>query len=144
MTTGDRSDPTNWVGNADITGAVRAMSAKHVLVMADSCYSGSLTRGIKVALRSDDYLQRMSLKKARTVLTSGGLEPVEDSGGGDHSAFAKAFLDVLTENKGVLDGHRLFTLMRRPVMVNSDQTPEYGDIRKAGHDGGDFLFVRKW
>ena len=85
----------------------------------------------------------MSRKKARTVLTSGGLEPVEDSGGGDHSAFAKAFLDVLTENRGVLDGHRLFTLMRRPVMVNSDQTPEYGDIRKAGHDGGDFLFVRR-
>jgi len=28
-------------------------------------------------------------------------------------------------------------------MVNSDQTPEYGDIRKAGHDGGDFLFVRR-
>jgi hypothetical protein len=27
-------------------------------------------------------------------------------------------------------------------MLNSDQTPEYSDIRKAGHDGGDFLFVR--
>ena len=69
--------------------------------------------------------------------------PVADSGGGNHSAFAKVFLDVLRENTGVLDGHRLFTLMRRPVMVNSDQTPEYGDIRKAGHGGGDFLFVRR-
>ena len=27
-------------------------------------------------------------------------------------------------------------------MLNSDQAPEYSDIRKAGHDGGDFLFVR--
>ena len=26
-------------------------------------------------------------------------------------------------------------------MVNADQTPEYADVRKAGHDGGDFLFV---
>jgi len=29
------------------------------------------------------------------------------------------------------------------VAVNSDQIPEYADLRKAGHDGGDFLFVRR-
>lgn len=28
-------------------------------------------------------------------------------------------------------------------MLDADQTPEYGNIRKAGHDGGDFLFVRR-
>lgn len=42
----------------------------------------------------------------------------------------------------VLDGTQLFSNIRRPVMLNSDQTPEYSDIREAGHDGGDFLFVR--
>jgi hypothetical protein len=42
-----------------------------------------------------------------------------------------------------MDGTQLFNMIRRPVMLNSDQTPEYSDIRKAGHDGGDFLFVRK-
>jgi len=50
---------------------------------------------------------------------------------------------VLEANDGVLDGTRLFTLMRRPVMLSADQTPEYSDVRKAGHDGGDFLFVRR-
>jgi len=29
-------------------------------------------------------------------------------------------------------------------MVNATQTPEYGNIHQAGHDGGDFLFVRRW
>ena len=28
-------------------------------------------------------------------------------------------------------------------MPNSDQTPEYSDIRKYGYDGGDFLFIRQ-
>ena len=28
-------------------------------------------------------------------------------------------------------------------MVAAEQTPEYLDVRNAGHDGGDFLFVRK-
>ncbi len=99
--------------------------------------------GTPVASRPDGYLDRLVRKKARTVLTSDGLEPVTDVGGGGHSVFAKAFLDVLSENQDLIDGHTLFTRLRRPVMVNSDQTPEYGDIRKAGHDGGDFLFVRR-
>jgi hypothetical protein len=76
------------------------------------------------------------------VISSGGLEPVIDSGGrGEHSVFASALLDILKENKGILDGAQLFNKLRRPVMLNSDQTPEYSDIRKAGHEGGEFLFV---
>ena len=67
-----------------------------------------------------------------------------DSGGkGLHSVFASAFLDTLTKNKGIIDGTLLFNTIRRQVMLNSDQTPEYSDIRKAGHEGGEFLFVRK-
>ncbi|MEE8432215.1 MAG: caspase family protein [Candidatus Desulfatibia sp.] len=50
-------------------------------------------------------------------------------------------IDALNENQGILDATLLFSQIRRPVMVNTDQTPEYSDIRKAGHDGGDFLFV---
>ena len=122
---------------------VRAMKAKHVMVVADSCFSGTLVRGLKIKERSPDYIQRMSKKKARTALTSGGLEPVTDVGGGNHSVFAQSFMRILNENDGVLDGHQLFTTLRRQVMMGADQTPEYGDIRKAGHDGGDFLFVRQ-
>ena len=138
-----RDDPINWVANESITGLVRAMRAKHVMVIADSCFSGTLTRGVKVEMRQPDHLQRMASKRARTALTSGGLEPVEDGGGGGHSVFAKALLDALAANQGVMDASELFTRLRRPVMVNSEQTPEYGDIRKAGHDGGDFLFARR-
>ena len=51
-------------------------------------------------------------------------------------------MNALMENKGIMDGTMLFLKIRRPVMLNADQTPEYSDIRKAGHQGGDFLFVR--
>ena len=67
-----------------------------------------------------------------------------DSGGGDNSVFANSFLSILRDNDGVLDASQLFSQLRPKVMVNSDQTPEYGDIHRAGHDGGDFLFVRQW
>lgn len=140
----DRDNPTNWVSNASITAFIRATEAKHIIIVADSCFSGKLSRSISVASPSTGFdLRRLAKKRSRTVLSSGGLEPVMDRGGGEHSVFAKTFLQILEENENILEGQRLFTLLRRPVMLNSDQTPEYSDIRKAGHDGGDFLFIPK-
>ena len=135
---------SQWMSNATLTDSLTALKAKHVMVVADSCYSGVLTRSIKVPDRTIDYIERMASRRARVVLTSGGLEPVQDSGGGKHSVFAAHFLKVLENNTGVLDGTQLFEQVRRPVVLAAPQTPQYSDIRFAGHDGGDFLFVRKY
>jgi uncharacterized caspase-like protein len=40
----DLRDPTQWISNSTVTAMVRAMPAKHVLVVSDSCYAGTLTR----------------------------------------------------------------------------------------------------
>ena len=138
-----RNRRTNWVSNATITDTLKSLQAKHVMVVADSCYSGTLTRGAGVKLRGANYWKRMAVKRTRVVLTSGGLEPVADSAGGGHSPFAKAFIEALTANNAVMDGTQLFSKIRRRVMVAAEQTPEYSDARSAGHDGGDLLFVRK-
>ena len=137
----------NWISTSDITDMLYGMAAKHVLVVADSCYSGTLTRGIEVTgeqIEPDhfEWIQQINDKKSRTVMTSGGLEPVLDSGSGEHSIFAEAFIHALRENKNVLDSSKIFTHVRRTVVLNADQTPEYADIRKAGHEGGDFIFAR--
>ena len=133
-----------WISNSSITAILRALKAKHVLIVADSCYSGKLARGVNIVNKPPGYLSRLSRTKARCVISSGGLEPVIDSGGdGLHSVFAAAFLSALKEKNDILDGEQLFNKLRRPVMLNSDQTPQYSDIRKAGHEGGEFLFVKK-
>ena len=134
---------SRWVSNATLTDALQALHAKHVMVAVDSCYSGKLTRSVKVSERNKVYIERIAEKRARVVLSSGGLEPVADSGGGKHSVFAAQFLKALRSNEGVLDGTQMFERVRQAVVLNADQTPEYSDIRKAGHEGGDFLFVRK-
>ena len=133
-----------WISNATITDTLKGLSAKHVMVMADSCFSGTLTRAVDMSSRKKggDYWKEMASKWARVAITSGGLEPVADKGGGENSPFAKAFIDALNDNRSVMDGTTLFTKMRRPVMVAADQTPQYSDVRGAGHDGGDFIFVR--
>lgn len=138
----DENKRAGWLSNSDITDTARSTRAKHVLVIVDSCYAGTLTRGVSPQL-DNPAVARLAQKRARTALTSGGLEPVADAGGGGHSVFAKAFLDVLKENQGVVDMGQLSSIVRYRVMLGAQQTPQYGDIRQTGHEGGDFLFVRQ-
>ena len=137
--------PTNWISNADITNMLKAIRARHVMVVSDSCYSGTLVRATDAELRTSEedtaWVKRVSRKRSRTALASGSLEPVLDGGGGDHSVFAKAFLGALRTNSSVLDGQTLFRNIRGPIALEADQTPRYSDIRRAGHEGGDFLLV---
>ncbi|HBR96903.1 MAG TPA: peptidase C14 [Gammaproteobacteria bacterium] len=129
------------------------MSAKHILVVADSCYSGSMTRSSLARLESglsDDARKRwyeaMNKTKARAVLTSGGVKPVLDGGGGDHSIFAKAFIDVLQENDGVLEGFSLYRQVQERVKsaaaaMDVEQEPQYAPIKYAGHEAGEFFLL---
>jgi len=52
-------------------------------------------------------------------------------------------LEALKENTGVLEGARLFNRIRKPGILNAPQTPEYSDIQFTGHEGGDFLFIKR-
>lgn len=143
----------NWISNVSITDILNTMSARQILVVADSCYSGALTRSSLGRLEagvSDEakanWVKVMAKKRSRTVLTAGGLNPVLDSTGGDHSVFAKAFIEVLRENKGLLEGRRLFQdvadlVAQAASNVDFSQVPEYAPIKHAGHEGGDFFFL---
>ncbi len=143
----------NWISNSALTELVNAIPAKHVLVVADSCYSGIMTRSALTNLEVGQstktrhtWLKKMVIKRSRTVLTSGGVAPVLDEGGGEHSIFAKAFLRVLRENNTVLEGQSLFRRVSAAVAVVADsfqvdQVPEYAPIQHAGHEAGDFFWV---
>ena len=45
---------SHWISNATVTDTLKTVQAKHVMVVADSCYSGTLTRGAGVGLRTAD------------------------------------------------------------------------------------------
>jgi hypothetical protein len=137
---------TAWLATADLTETSKAMPARHVMVIADSCYADTQVRNEVdggppgEASRQAD-LKRMDALRSRTVVTSGGLEPVLDRLGAPLSVFAKAFLTVLYTNDEVLEGRQLFAEMRPWIIASLSQTPVYADIRHAEHEGGDFLFV---
>ena len=138
---------SKWISNQRIVDRIKATKAKHVLLIADSCFSGTLMRS-SLTPESNEVLdekniERLKSKKTRLVITSGGNEPVVDSDGGEHSLFALKLIDTLKNNNTVINSQMLFENIRRYVISNADQTPERALVHKTGHDGGDFLFFPK-
>lgn len=149
----EKSD-ANWISSVAITDILNAMSVKHALVVADSCYSGALTRSSIGQIQSGrseaervNWLKAMSKMRSRVVLTSGGLQPVLDGGGGNHSVFARSFIEVLNVNADVIEARRVYQELSARVLNDAlryriEQVPQYAAMQFAGHESGDFLFVR--
>ena len=144
------AEPENsryWISSREIGEQLDALPASRVLVIADSCYSGLLTRSPIPAFENDGAAMKSTAgKRSRIALTSGGVKPVLDTGGGGHSIFARALLNKLSETSDVLAGRRLWSSVRERVKFSTrklaeKQTPEYGPIPHARHESGDFFFV---
>lgn len=151
----DVDNTANWISTVAVTDILNTMSVKHIMVVADSCYSGAMTRssiaridaGISEAKKAE-WLKAMLKARSRTVLTSGGLKPVMDGGGGDHSVFASAFIKALNDNSNLLEGQSLYRLVSSGIIAIAagygiEQVPIYAPIRHAGHESGEFFFVPK-
>jgi predicted nucleic acid-binding Zn-ribbon protein len=150
----EKDNTANWISTRSISEILNVMNAKHVMIVADSCYSGAMTRSALARLQSGktveewvDWFKKVSKLRTRMVLSSGGEEPVNDGGGGEHSLFARAFINVLKENDRVLDGYNLYLAVSNLVKESIEsqnlvveQTPQYAPIKFAGHEAGEFVF----
>ena len=134
-----------WIANDDIRRQLKGMPAKHVLIVADSCFSGSLTRAVEsyANIPKDRFFTEIDSYVSRNVISSGGTEPVADAGSGGHSVFAYYLLKALRENeRPYITSLDLFQGLARAVTNNSNQKPEYGTVGGAGDEGsGDFTFI---
>jgi hypothetical protein len=143
------NDNTNWISAADITSNIKGTASRHVLIVSDSCYSGTL-RGVSVpqnlnGLNSDRArtLLKLQQRPSRELMASGGNEPVSDGGADGHSVFAGAFLRALERMPAVqFAAHELFDEVRTFVAGNSAQLPQFDPLRDSGDDGGSFVFSR--
>jgi uncharacterized caspase-like protein len=145
-----------WVSNAQISDILNPIAAKHVLVVADSCYSGAMTRASAPSFDAGSmppdkwaaWVKAMNNGRSRTALTSGGEQPVPDVGSGNHSYFARAFLNVLRDNNKLIEAQRVFREISTSLALNAvdspvPQIPQYAPIRFAGHESGEYFFLPK-
>lgn len=132
-----------------ITNEMRAMKAKHVMIVADSCYAGAMVRPVRVSVPSrsidEKRLKWMVKRRSRTVLTSGGNRPVlDESPDGTHSVFTQALVSVLSENPGVIYGEALHAALVQLVRYNAEQldfnqVPLFSEVADANHGNGQFV-----
>ncbi len=146
---------TNWVSNEFITRHLARLNAKRVLVVADSCYAGLLSSSPDFLMLGDnansvEFLKYKADKRSRLLLTSGGNLPVLDRANANskNSIFAKAFIRTLKENEGIMTGPEIYRSISDQVKSESktaqfDQEPAYKVIKGAGHEVGEFFFVKQ-
>ena len=143
--------PGAGLSSEEVANWIKTLPARHVMVIADSCYSGAgIAASGGTTFRAADVERMLPFlirSRSRTMLTSGGDGPVLDGGGGgEHSVFTRELLGVLRENRGIIYGAQLFSHMRERVKFTVDgdainQTPTFGSIERAGHESGQFVFV---
>ena len=142
-------DDTNWVSNNYVLNKLKAFPATNVMLVADSCFSGSIiSRGVSIPTVNDPktVLQKYLDTPSRIAITSGGLKPVLDGGGNGNSLFAAAFAEALEKANQPITSAEIYLNVRdnvtkKSLALNIDQTPLRGELTKAGHEGPDFILI---
>jgi hypothetical protein len=131
----------NWVSNRDIRRFLRAIPARQILLVSDSCFSGSLTEEHKIKKLKRFSRSQVLRQRTVTALSSGGDEPVADEGSiAGHSVFAGQLLYRLNLLRASTTGFELYSRVYQAVSKEFPQYPQYGAILSAGDSGkGDYL-----
>jgi len=131
-----------YLPNSTIRDYVKGIKAKHILLVSDSCFAGSMLVERTISNQIDDrYYLEASKRTSRKVITSGGLEPVSDSGKNGHSVFAYYLIEAFRKNESsYLVPSEIFTYIKTPLANNSEQSPIQGPLQGAGDEGGEFVF----
>jgi len=137
-------DSSTYLDNTMVQKAMKGMKARHVLLVSDSCYSGTLFgEGRSLPPLIDDrYYLNLYSEKSRWGMTSGNKTPVSDSGSEGHSIFAYQLIKVLTKNeKPYITTQEIYSQIAPIIANNSEQQPLCSPVRDTGDQGGGFVFV---
>ncbi|MEO5378861.1 MAG: caspase family protein, partial [Magnetococcus sp. DMHC-6] len=130
-----------WLSTKHISDFLSKIKSKNIMLVSDSCFSGSLTKEYKYTSDSvGQSIKEIENKRSVMVMSSGGEEPVLDGGGDGHSVFARSLISILDKSQTDRIGFDLFRQVKTAVVAASPQTPQYGAMLSAGHQiGGDFI-----
>lgn len=138
----DQPAKEDWLWNSSISRVIGASPARHILLIADTCYGGSLFRGDEEPVKSDRWYQRAMAVPSRYLITSGNLEPVLDSGI-RHSVFAQEILNYLQyTTQDVFSASDIAVSIRSKVSSLTGQLVRMGPLASPANAGGEFVFVR--
>jgi hypothetical protein len=149
------------IPNADIKQRLASLPARRVLLVSDSCFSGSFLRKrslifvpemVSDATRSRFVSMTLvrNLNASREVISSGNVSPVPDEGIGFCRGMSPFACQLMTALEEVPMGAavsttdlfvELYSNVQRQSSLTAAQRPQRGTI--DGHAGGEFYLIRK-
>jgi formylglycine-generating enzyme len=136
----EKNEIDDYLPNSTIRDALNAINSHHTLLIADSCFSGTLFSSRDA---NCNISQRLESESSRWGLTSGRNEIVSDGAPNTNSPFAGKLLHLLTRNEKSLGSAELCARMMEIVAANARQTPRGEPLQIKGHNGGQFFFHLK-
>jgi WD40 repeat protein len=126
----------DYLPNSFLIKMFKQINAKHIFLIADACFSGSLFIDTQRG-----NLENAVQSKSRWALTSGRLEFVDDGRQGEHSPFAKYTLEYLNTNtKSKSSVTDLISYVKEKVTNETKQVPTGNPLNNTGDEGGEFIF----
>ncbi|MGB3005410.1 MAG: tetratricopeptide repeat protein [Chitinophagaceae bacterium] len=127
----------SYISSEDINKAIKRSNAKHILVIADACFSGALTRALPAETSKE--IKKQYEAPSRKVMASGNLEPVPDN-----SKFIYYLKQALNKNnEKYISAKDLWDSFYKAILSNSDNLPQYSAIKGVGDEGGEFIFIQR-
>ena len=125
-----------FLRNREIIDFIKVFPCHHLLLISDSCFSGSFFSSNK------DVVNTFSLSPSRWALTSGRKQKVLDGPVGKSSPFAEYLIKYLSENNGELLISELGNKVKIATNAYTEmyQTPRAEPLQIKGHEGGEFIF----
>ena len=143
----------NWINTEDVSAMISQISAKHILIMVDSCYAGYSIKGGTSSIEgnwekkkknyNEKYITKMLNRRTRLAITSGSLEPVADTYIQNHSLFAYKFINILKQNENYISSMDLYAELNNFIISASSQSPTFIALNDMGHNEGQFFFIVK-
>lgn len=135
-------DETSWIPNSLILDKLDDFKAKHLLLLCDSCFSGTLIQnGLYRGVMTHSNRVYYKMRSRWIVCSSTDKQVVEDGLSGQHSPFAKSILDIL--GNPMLSEIRVRQLvedMQNMISQMHRQTIMAGPMIRIGDEGGNYVF----
>ena len=140
---------TSYLSHNRLRSIINNIPSEHIFLTMDVCFGGTFDEALASARGMDEvykeqqqseYISKKLLSKTRIYLTSGGKTYVSDGIKGQHSPFAKKFIEAL-DSKGGEDG----ILTTQEIFGNVEKlkiTPRMGAFG-SNAPNSDFLFIVK-
>ncbi len=133
---------SSFVSNVEVREIINTLKAKHILLISDSCFSGSLLVR-DVSSHIGHAFTYWNDNPSRYIFIS-GKGVVADGKPGKNSPFAAGIIKHLKQSYDQkINIVRLADEVTKEVRFNYEQQAELSPLFQSGHEGGQFLFIKR-